>query len=272
MKLNKKQEQEIIKLAFYEELSKNAGLEVFLKGLAKLAPGAASKVGKISTEASNFIGAKNLPKYFSEASAAFAKSKGKGFEFLKSHADSDFVQKGKKVFYGKKGIEGVGRVGDTSGFVQRVVGNTAKELEFLGKGIKSTNPVSQNISQLGSNIVGDIKRQLTNARFKTFDKANIGRSKSKKFEVKTINGKKFITKKNGKIFKNREILGYDSKNNPITKKRSLGQAAAIAGTPVGFAAISAATGEPEEGMKDYMKWKTPVGPAELMYDIVNPGE
>lgn len=290
--MNKQQEQEIIKQAFYEELEKDAAWSALSKLFLKAAPkltktfpqigkkakdvgkffGSKGKISGSVDEASFNWGLKNLKAYSEGARQAFAKSNKAGYDYLKAHAKSGVTKtKGGKYKF-TQAKPSAGQKGATSGFLQRVVGTTARELEFLGKGVSLKNPLTTNISQLSKNISDDVARQWNAASYRTVSKKTIGNKPNQKFEMVTKGKDKYLKSKKAKVFKNRKVVGYDSKGNPITRKRTLAQAAAVAGTPVGFAGISAALGDPEEGAKDYMKWKTPYGPLELLYDVAKPGE
>ncbi|MCA9381700.1 hypothetical protein KC678_05520, partial [Candidatus Dojkabacteria bacterium] len=238
----------------------------------------AAKAGVNSGKAAEtFFGFKNLGNFTSGAIDAFANKK--GMNYLKSFADNEIVRNSAGNLT-KNMAQGVGRVGDKAGIIQRSVGKMARELEFLGKGISTkTQGFTGNASQFGKNIVDDTKRQVTDALHTVKD--------SSKFNV--INGKdgkQFIQGKGIKIpFTSKRLKGpkrlikgkVTDPNNAdfkgvIVKKRAPIALGAVAATPVGMAGISALTGDPEDGIKEYASWKTPLGPTKMMYDIINPGK
>jgi len=245
------EEQNIVKLAFYEELDKIAGLTEFA---AKLLPKILPKVEKLVGKS----------EYLSGATKAFKNKE--GFKYLKSFAKPEIVKGSNGRFFKIKDPK--------ASFTKRVIGGTARELEFLSKGLSSKNSFFSNAQQLGKNLTDDISRQLVNARYKTLDAKNI-----RKFYKK--DGKMFIeykkdikvpfTKKKFRIKGGaREVLGVTEEGKPIIKKRKLSQVGAVAGTPVGMAAISTASGKPKEGAEDFIKWKTPIGGLEMVYDLAKP--
>lgn len=291
--MNKTQEQEIIKKAFYEELEKDAILAELAEYLLKTAPKVGKflpRIGKKLEGAGKYFGSKakisgavkevdkpffslnNLKNYRKGAKEAFGKSSKEGFEYLKSHAKTEITKTNGGKFKFTKGKPSVGEVGNTAGAIQRAIGGTARELEFLGKKMSLGNPLTKNVGQFGKNFTEDASRQWNAAIHRVVNKETVGKNLNQKFEEITKGKDKYLRSKKAKIFKDRKIVGYDSHNNPITRKRNLAKLFAASVTPIGIAGTSMLTGNKKEGVKDYFKWKTPYGMSEMMYDMVKPGQ
>jgi hypothetical protein len=261
--MNKLQEEEIIKLAFYEELEKQANpIGAIVKTL----------LPKLLSGGSKYFNPSTFKAYTSGAKAAFGKGGAEGMKYLKSFANPEVIRKGGEITTQKVSKKVAKEVAKNTGTIQKIVGGAAREFEFLGKGML-TSP--NKFKTLGKNIIDDTKRSWTAARHKILpnekyvvnkQKMRATRKLPKFFENNTI-----AKKINDKL--SRKVSGFTADGKAITQKRKLMQAGALAFTPAGMLATGVATGDSEEGVKDYALWKVPaVAGSKMLYDIVKPGE
>lgn len=236
--------------------------------------GIADKVIKIlstgAKSAKDFTGLHTLKNYYQGAEKAFSEGAGVGKDYLKNFARPEISKVNGKFV--SKDLNAPGVTGDKAGIVQRTIGSTVRELEFLGKDLSSSKSFTDNAFQFGKNVVDDISRQLTNARYRTISSDTVGTKSKQVYNKITKNNKEYLIKNKGFSLGKREILGTTEKGDFIVKKRLPMQAIALTATPIGMAALSTAGGEPKEGAKEYFAWKTPIGPTKMMYDLIKPGE
>lgn len=162
-----------------------------------------------------------------------------------------------------------------SGMFQRAGGDMVTKIDDLSEGITSANTLSQNASQFGKNFINSSKQELRNAAIKHQTVESLGN------DLISENGKYFVKGKWG--LPKRKVLNsvkFDANGNPIgdilIKKRLLPRLGAQAMTPTGMGitatGLGLATGSsPQEsikdGIKDYVSWSTPLGPALMLKDF-----
>lgn len=253
--LTHEQENEIIKLAFFKELEKQAGwgsmatkvLPKVFRGLSKIAP----EGGKYSTFATN-------------AEKAFSSSFSEGSAYLSKFKQPSFIK-------GEDGMwtQAVRNAPAEDNWLAKGIGRTMTELGGLGKGVGAETGIINKSKKVFDNIVQDTKRQISDSTKKVltpdkyqgspFNKKNIFGRTSKNQYLKTDWGR------------TRKIVGQDSAGNPIISKGLGGKVMGVSMTPAGFAATSAAFGNPKDGIAEYALWKTPLGEIKMNYDIVKSG-
>lgn len=233
-------EEQIVKLAFYDELEKLGWAELAVKAfsaLAKLAP----KAGKLGG-------------YATEMASAFKAGGGAGLKAMAEYAPQ-FI----KATDGSVKMTGIAASAGNSGWLQRGLGEGAHSLLELNKGMGPNLGLGGGFKQLGKNVFNLTKKQIGNERFRT-----VAADSNK---LITKDGETFLK---GKLFGDRKALGKAG-DQFIFKKRLPAQALGVAGTPVGFAGTGLALGDkPKDAAGDFASWTfaRPYAEAKMGYDMV----
>lgn len=234
--------EEMIKLAFKDELEKNAGILTLLEGLGNLLKG------------SKFV--KNLGELGSAVRGTT--SIREALQNLATHASETYVRGA-----GKSVIAVVPKNSVGKGFINHEVGNSARNILNLTEGMSSKKPIIENIKQFLKNNWNTSKGQLFDARFtkKEIAKANIITKGDKQF----VKGKMFMP--------DREILGRTG-THVLYKNRLPMQAFKMTWTPPGMLATGLAMNglskdNIKESVKQYGMWQVPiVGQTVMIKDII----
>jgi len=253
----KEQENEIVKLAFMQEINKLAGLGTTVAPL----------LGKLFSGASK-ISSGNFAKYFSKASETFLKGGemafAEGAKYLKGFAkEKDFIKTTKGI---SQTIRNVSKKEDN--FIARGIGTAVHGFSGYGEGVGAAKGFLRKSNKIIGNIAKNTSRDFRNASYKTWDPKSFTEVAYDKSGAPS----KLITKFN----RSRKIVGTASDGSFITKKRLLPKTLAWTFTPAGMGGMAYASAKTKkegakEGVRDFLAWKTPIGPLKLNYDMAKWG-
>lgn len=158
-------------------------------------------------------------------------------------------------------------VGKVDGFATRMLGDSSATISELTKNVSSKNSLVNNVTTLGKNFGGILKKEVSASRFKTIEPEGVYVRNGK------IEGKGLF--KNFRTF-DRKIEGTTTTGNFIVKKRKAVRPLAIAMTPAGFGAQAAifSNKKPkdriEEGVTETAMWSlaAPVASTKLITDMI----
>ena len=233
IKLSKQDKERIVQNAFMDELRKEAAWAALGRVALKLLPKAFKMFGKnVSKKGlSSAVKGTNLGKWGKGGVAAI--KKGKGMKYFSSYSGPGNQLTKSTLKKGKIKLRKAQQIGGASGTLSRgirtSVGNMAKNIKSIGKGVKGQGLLS-GTKQLGKNLLTTSKRQLRASQYKEV---------ALKPGQSVVKGKGLFGK--SKFF-NRKVVATTNRGTGLVKKRAIVRPASAAFTAPGMAATGFAMG------------------------------
>jgi len=236
IKLSQQAQDELVKLAFIDELEKQAWGAILARAiplLAKILPKGLRAVGAAAKNkgAKAALKGTNLGKWGKGGVEAI--KKGKGTKYFSQFAGPGNQLTKSTLKSGKISLKNIQRVGGQGGTLSRgirtSVGNMAQNLSSLGKGVKGQG-LLKGTKQVGKNLYTTSKRQLRASQYKEV---------ALKPGQSVLKGKGLFGK--SKFF-NRKVVATTNRGTGLVKKRGLVRPMSAAFTAPGMAATGMMAG------------------------------